>query len=126
MLDEILKIDTEQLSAIVPDCYAEFRPLVADGIQFFVENLSERRLNSVLQAQARLSPAAPFPQRLVQFLHECPALHKLGQVVARNRHLDGALRQQLQGLESLEPSTAMNDVRPALERELMPSIKEYR
>ena len=35
----------------------------------------------------------------------CPSLHKLGQVLARDRRLDAQLRVRLQTLESLPPDT---------------------
>jgi len=119
-------IDPQELAAVVPDCYAEFRPLVAEGLMFFLQHLSPARLAEVLQAQAELSADAKLPRRLVLFLNACPALHKLGQVVARNRHLDTELRRHLQGLESLEPHTSMEQLQPLLLRELAPAVEEYR
>jgi ubiquinone biosynthesis protein len=106
-------IDPQELAAVVPDCYAEFRPVVADG------------LAEVFQAQAELPADASLPRRLVLFLHACPALHKIGQVVARNRHLDLELRRHLQELESLEPHTPAEQWRPILQRELAPSMEKY-
>jgi ubiquinone biosynthesis protein len=100
---ESFQIEPQALAAVVPDCYGDFRPAVADGLTFFVRHLSPARLAEVLQDQARLPAGADLPRRLVLFLHACPALHKLGQLVARNRHLDPELRRQLQELESLEP-----------------------
>ncbi|HZV07609.1 MAG TPA: AarF/UbiB family protein [Gemmataceae bacterium] len=119
-------IDPQELAAVVPDCYAEFRPVVADGLSFFLERLSPPRLAAVFQAQAELPADASLPRRLVLFLHACPALHKIGQVVARNRHLDLELRRHLQELESLEPHTPGEQWRPILERELAPVVEKYR
>jgi ubiquinone biosynthesis protein len=119
-------IDPQDLAAVVPDCYAEFRPVVADGLSFFLEHLAPARLAEVFAAQAALPPDADLPHRLVVFLHACPALHKVGQVVARNRHLDRELRRHLQELESLEPRTPAQEWRPILERELAPAVERYR
>jgi ubiquinone biosynthesis protein len=119
-------IDPQELAAVVPDCYAEFRPIVADGLSFFLEHLSPRRLAEVFQAQAKLPADAGLPRRLVLFLHACPALHKIGQILARNRHLDPELRRHLQELESLEPHTPAQQWRPILDRELAPAVEEYR
>jgi len=119
------QIDPQDLAAIVPDCYAEFRPIVADGLSFFLEHLSPSRLAAAFQAQADLPAEAGLSRRLVLFLHACPALHKIGQVLARNRHLDLELRRHLQELESLEPHTPMEEVRPILARELAPAAREY-
>jgi ubiquinone biosynthesis protein len=119
-------IDPQELAAVVPDCYAEFRPVVADGLAFFLEHLSPDRLAEVFRAQAELPAEAGLPRRLILFLHACPALHKIGQIVARNRHLDPELRRHLQELESLEPSTPAEQWRPILQRELAPAAERYR
>ena len=119
-------IDPQELAAVVPDCYAEFRTIVADGLAFFLEHLSPPRLAEVFEAQAGLPADAGLPRRLVLFLHASPALHKIGQIVARNRHLDPELRRHLQELESLEPSTPAEQWRPILERELVPAVGKYR
>lgn len=121
-----LQIDPQELAAIVPECYAGLRPLVADGLTFFVQQLSPRRLAEIFQAQAALPAEADLSRRLVLFLHACPALHKLGQVIARHRHLDPELRRHLQELESREPLTPMEHLRPILTRELAPAAEEYR
>jgi ubiquinone biosynthesis protein len=113
------------LAAIVPDCYQEFRTIVADGLTFFLRQLPASRLAEVFEQQAQLPADADLPRRLVVFLHACPALHKIGQVLARNRHLDPELRRHLQELEKLEPCTPMAELRPILDRELAPAIERY-
>lgn len=125
MLQAALQISPEQLRAIVPDCYAEFRPIVADGLTFFLHRLPPHRLTSILAAQAQLPHGADLPQRLVSFLAACPGLHKLGQVLARNRHLDSRLRAQLQLLESMEPHTPMSRLWLDLDRELHGTRAHY-
>src|SRR5271169_5645791 len=49
MKPESFKIDSQELAAIVPDCYAEFRPIVADGLTFFLQQLSATRLAEIFQ-----------------------------------------------------------------------------
>ena len=112
------QIDPQELASVVPDCYAAFRPVVADGLTFFLTHLSPARLAEVFRAQAELAADASLERRLVLFLHACPALHKIGQVLARDRNLDPELRRHLQELESLEPHTPPNQWRPILAREL--------
>jgi ubiquinone biosynthesis protein len=119
-------IDPQDLASVVPDCYAAFRPIVADGLTFFLTHLSPARLAEVFRAQADLPVDANLERRLVVFLHACPALHKLGQVVARNRNLDPELRRHLQELESLEPHTPADELREILARELAPAVEPYR
>jgi ubiquinone biosynthesis protein len=125
-MSQLFHVDPQELAAIVPECYAEFRPIVAAGLTFFVEQLSPARLAEVVQAQAELPADTSLSRRLVVFLHACPALHKIGQVLARNRHLDSELRRHLQELESLEPRTPMEELRPILARELASAVDDYR
>jgi ubiquinone biosynthesis protein len=122
----MFQIDPQELAAIVPEDYAAFRPIVADGLTFFLRHLSPARLAEVFAAQAALPADVGLPRRLVLFLHACPALHKIGQVVARNRHLDPELRRHLQELESLEPHTPFVLFQPILERQLAPVADDYR
>jgi ubiquinone biosynthesis protein len=119
------QIDPQELAEVVPDCYAAFRPIVADGLTFFLRHLSAARLGEIFAAQADLSGDAPLPRRLVVFLHACPALHKIGQVLARNHQLDQELRRHLQELESLEPHTPVEQLRPTLTRELGPAAADF-
>jgi ubiquinone biosynthesis protein len=119
-------LEPQDLASVVPDCYAAFRPLVADGLTSFLTHLSPARLAAVFRAQAELPADADLGRRLVLFLHACPALHKIGQVVARNRNLDPELRRHLQELESLEPHTPPDQLRPILARELAPAAEPYR
>jgi ubiquinone biosynthesis protein len=125
MIPAALQIDPQALAAIVPDCYAEFRPVVAEALTFFAQHLGPDRLAEVFRAQAALPADAALPRRLVLFLHACPALHKIGQILARNRHLYPELRRHLQELESLEPHTPVEQWQPELARALAPATEEY-
>lgn len=106
------------VSQLVPDEYAEYRSAVAAGLVYFVQNLSPKRLAEIMQAQASLPADSDVLTRLVCLIHASPALHKLGQVLARRRELDVHLRQRLQQLESMEPSTPLCELQPTIEREL--------
>ena len=63
MVAPIFQIDPQELAAVVPECYAEFRPLVADGLSFFLEHLSPARLAEDFQAQADLPADSGLPRR---------------------------------------------------------------
>ncbi len=104
-------------SDLLPGAYARYRPLLADGLRFFLERLSAARLRRVLAEQADLPACAPIAQRVVALLHHVPALHKLGQVVARDRRLHPGFRRRLQQLESLAPRTPTTEVVRLLEKE---------
>ena len=120
-----LLLAESDITALVPDCYASFRPIVAEALGFFLEHLSPQRLESILATQLSLPSDAQISTRLVHFMHACPAPHKLGQVIARNRRLDPDLRRRLQRLESIEPRTPLGLIRPIIERELAPVRDRY-
>ena len=107
LVDEILSV------ALAP-----WRPLVVEGIAFFLQRLSPQRLFIIAAAQAALPEHAGAEQRLVSLLAQCPTLHKLGQVLARHQTLPQALRQQLQTLETLPPTTPVAEIRQVLRPEL--------
>jgi ubiquinone biosynthesis protein len=106
------------LTALVPATYAEYRPLLADGLVFFLERLSPNRQQAILAAQLALPNNASRSRRMLALFRLCPTLHKLGQVVAHDRRLAVDLRQRLQELETLEPTHSMTTIRPLLEREI--------
>jgi ubiquinone biosynthesis protein len=57
-------------------------------------------------------------ERLADLISRCPTLHKLGQVVARDRRLSSELRTRLQTLETMEPTTPVTVVKQTIEREI--------
>lgn len=106
------------VSPLVPDQYAVFRPLVADALTFFVRHLDPARLALIVHEQHLLPGTASLSQRLASFLQRCPTLHKLGQVIARDRRLAPELRSRLQALESMPPVQPMSLISTLIRREL--------
>lgn len=106
------------ITPLVPEVYAGYRPLVADALAFFLHHLSPPRLAAILTEQQALPSNAGVAQRLTALLFHCPTLHKLGQVVARNRKLDRELRNRLQTLETMPGTTCGDAVKQAIRREL--------
>lgn len=106
------------VSPLVPDEYAAFRPLVADAVEFFVERLPLPRLTELIAAQCALPAEACAEVRLIALISRCPTLHKLSQVVARDRRLAATLRAKLQALESMEAATPVEAVIPTIRSEL--------
>lgn len=93
------------LEALLPATLAAWRPLLVEGMAFFLEHLPEARLGAIVAEQLALAATAPAAERITALLAHCPTLHKLGQVVARQPGLDAELRRHLQALESLPAST---------------------
>jgi len=106
----------ERLAELVPPDYAAYRPLVRDGLLFFLGQLPQPRLEAIVAAQFALPGNASNARRLVALFRQCPTLHKLGQVVARDRRLLPELRRRLQTLESLPSAMLGKEVLPQILR----------
>ena len=85
---------------LVPEKYAHWRPLVQDAMLFMFLNLSAERLAPKLVEQLELPAKTPTGARLLKLIAKVPGLQKLGQVLARNRHLHPRLRRSLTELEN--------------------------
>lgn len=85
---------------LVPPAYERWREPVRDAMVFVIERLSASRLAPKLVEQLEL-PANTRPEiRLLRLISKVPGLQKLGQVLARHRHLRPALRNALSQLEN--------------------------
>lgn len=111
-------LDSIGLDRLVPASLALWYPLVADGVAFFLERLPPDQINTILDDQLALPANADAAARLVTLLARCPTLHKLGQVLARNRQIPEEVRRRLQTLESMLPATPMEQVLARLDQEL--------
>jgi ubiquinone biosynthesis protein len=99
--------DIVPVEALVPGMYAAWRAPVRDAMMFVVTHLSAGRLAPKLLEQLELPPKTTPEARLLRLIAKVPGLQKLGQVIARNRHLSPALRNALAKLEN-----GIRDVRP--------------
>jgi len=112
MRDQIARSD------LLPEAYAQFRPLLADGLHFFLARLAPPRLRRIMAEQVALPAAVALEERVALLLCHSPVLHKLGQMLARDRRLSSAFRHRLQRLESLAPQTGQPAALRLLESEL--------
>jgi ubiquinone biosynthesis protein len=108
-------LDVEQ---ILPQCYVSYRPLLVDGLCFFLERMPAHRLAEIVSDQFEMAADTGFADRVLALLHRCPTLHKLGQIVSRDRRLSNELRQRLQSLESVTPTTRLDDLPTDILQEL--------
>jgi len=113
-------IDEAAIASVVPDAYAHYRLPIRGALAVFLDGLPMADQFAVLADQAALSPGATASERLALLARGCPALHKLGQIVARDRRLSAELREHLQELESLSPSVPIAVIQNILSRELGP------
>lgn len=108
------------LQELVPAPLAAWRPLASAGLAAFLRGLPAHRQARIVAEQMALPAGVSAATRLVALLAQSPALHKLGQVLARHRGLDADLRRQLQALESL-PGDAVPDAVLASLRNAFPA-----
>jgi ubiquinone biosynthesis protein len=113
-------IDETLLASVIPDDYAVYRRPIRAALGAFLDWLPAEHQAEVLNAQAALPADSSISLRLGTLARTCPALHKLGQVLARDRRLAPELRAHLQELESLPPTVPLEILEQILEREIGP------
>jgi ubiquinone biosynthesis protein len=111
---------------LVPERYAEWRPVVREAMLYFGSHLSIPRLAPKLVEQIEL-PANTTPEkRLLRLIAKVPGLQKLGQVIARNRHLHPRLRRALTQLENGICDVTVEEIRATIEQNLGLMLKQYK
>lgn len=83
----------------IPNSLNHFSSLVRDGIEHFLSGISSQRLRRVLLNQFNLRDNSVPMERLLNLALHFPTLHKLGQIIARNPHLDPEVKKWLVNLE---------------------------
>lgn len=112
-----------QVEYLVPEVYAEWRPLVRDAMFFMAAHLSAERLAPKVIEQIHLPAKTPPEARLLRLISRVPGLQKLGQVLARNRHLHPALRRELSRLENGISDVKTRDILLIIRKELGPRLR---
>ena len=110
---------------LVPELYAHWRPLVQEAMRFMLTHLSTRRLAPKLVEQVELPFDTKPETRLLKLIAKVPGLQKLGQVLARNRHLSRGLRRALSELENGINDVNKEQVRNIIEQQLGPQLEKY-
>jgi ubiquinone biosynthesis protein len=110
---------------LVPEAYRRWRPLVRDAIVFTVSRLADERLAPKIVEQIGLPPGTPPETRLLRMISKVPALQKLGQTLARNRHLDPSLRSALTKLENGISDVTPGEIRRTIACELGARLEKY-
>ncbi len=90
----------------IPEVYAHYRPLVKDGIRFFLSQISLERLLDVIDHQVGMANESSAEARLFELIKHFSTLHKLGQIIARNKNIDPEVKRWLVLLENGDYGTA--------------------
>ena len=120
IVDEIVPVER-----LVPVAYIKWRPPVRDAMMFVVTRLSPARLAPKLLEQIELPPNTSPEVRLLRLIAKVPGLQKLGQVIARNRHLHPALRKALAKLENGIRDMSSVEIRTIVQQELGTKVQSY-
>ncbi len=114
------------LSVLIPEKYVHWRTLVQDAMMFVQSHLSVERLAPKLVEQLELPRRTPPERRLLRLIAKVPGLQKLGQVLARNRHLAPSLRRALAELENGIKDAGGEEIRALVQAELGTRLREYK
>ncbi|WP_182866551.1 AarF/UbiB family protein [Rhodopirellula sp. JC639] len=114
-------LDEAAFQSILPPQHAHFARPIREGLGLFLSGLPEPQQRSILRGQAKLPASASFSQRLGILARSSPVLHKVGQILARDKRLPLELRGYLSELESLAPSVSQQEVERAVVDELGPT-----
>jgi ubiquinone biosynthesis protein len=120
IVDELVPVEK-----LVPKPYLNWRPPVRDAMVFVVSHLSPARLAPKLVEQLELSETTPSEERLLRLIAKVPGLQKLGQVIARNRHLSPVLRNALASLENGIRDSKAEEIIAIIKKELGQRLKKY-
>ena len=125
--DELAKwtVRMVPVELLVPEVYAQWRPLVRDSMMFVVSRLSPSRLAPKIVEQMEVAADTPPEDRLLRFIAKVPGLQKIGQVLARNRNLDPKMRRALTELENGISDVSIREIRAIILQELGPQIETY-
>ena len=118
IVDWGLLINDNAVASVIGNEYAHFATPVTESLVVFLSGLPEACQATILAQQAVLPSTTSFSQRLAQLASNCPVLHKMGQILARDRRLSPVLRERLQQLESLPSSMAHDTILGILTHEL--------
>ncbi|MDM8548669.1 AarF/UbiB family protein [Desulfobacterales bacterium HSG2] len=96
--EEIIRITKP--ADVIPDIYGEYRQIAHDGILFLLSNFSPARLAELVADQLMMEENVSVEERLIRLAGQIPTLHKLGQIIARNRNVAPSFRKWLIRLEN--------------------------
>ncbi len=120
---ELLRITG--LETAVPEVYAEFRPVLRDAIRYLLSAVKGERLKDICIEQLLLPAGTAAEERLFHLAACLPTLYKLGQIMARNRHLEPRLRRWLEKLEHGYITADVATLIETLERNLASFRPDY-
>ncbi len=112
-------------SRLVPRAHERWIPVVRDAMVYVVMNLSSARLAPKILEQLELPPRTIPERRLLCLISKVPGLQKLGQVLARNRHIGPSLRKALIRLENGIRDVKATEIATLIRERLQDRLAEH-
>ena len=104
---ETAPMDIQQwLQDLIPEAYQSYQRVLERALRHFVQALAPERQQELLLRQLSAQSSA---ERMTALMRDCPTLHKLGQLLARDMRLQESFREKLRGLESCLPLAHVED-----------------
>jgi ubiquinone biosynthesis protein len=123
--DPMLQRIASTIRGMVPPVYAPYEPAIVDSFVYFLKRLDVAKRSTIETTLQDLDfDQDPFLCLLV-VLRECPTLHKLGQVLARDPRLDPEVRSHLQELETFPATISNEELTGLVEAELGSAMDTY-
>lgn len=113
------------VTALVPNKFAEWRAPTRESMLFVISQLSVERVAPKLVEQYELPLRTSPETRLLRLIARVPGLQKLGQVLARNRHLRRSVRVALSKLENGIRDVGFDEMLAVIRAELGEKIDEF-
>lgn len=102
----------------VPEAYKDFRDVVYDGALFILTGISQTRLLRIINGQFLTGTDASAGERLIALVRDIPMLYKLGQIMARNPHIEDSFRRWLISLEGGLIHIDIDTIKDIVEKEI--------
>ncbi len=106
------------VSALVPPKFSTWREPTRESMLFVISQLSVSRLAPKVVEQYELPLKTSVEVRLLKLIAKVPGLQKLGQVLARNRHLRRSVRIALAKLENGIRDVGISEIHAVVRKEL--------
>ena len=120
IVDRLVPVDS-----LVPRKFAIWREPTRESMRFVIRQLSVSRLAPKVVEQYELPSGTSPETRLLKLIAKVPGLQKLGQVLARNRHLRRSVRQALSKLENGIRDVEVSEILAVARHELGDKLRRY-
>lgn len=113
------------VASLVPKKFGVWREPTRASMLFVISKLSVERLAPKLVEQYELPQETSPEARLLRLIAKVPGLQKLGQVLARNRHLRRSVRRALAKLENGIRDVAAGEIHAVIRAELGAKLQQF-